>query len=271
MYACDFEYDGHYLSDYGFIICTFGTDSDTDNISPGSMITFNTVSKNAGKKYGLAGTRYEECIQADFEICKNPEFHEDLSITKEEYRNIMRWLNRREFLRFRLLHDEADAHNEFYYEASFNIEKIESDKILYGMHLTLETNSTFGYGMEQVISWTITDTSKKKIINDISDEIGHIYPSMRITINQSGTLSIYNELENCRMEIKNCTKGEIINIDGEAQIISSSLNSHHIYDDFNFEFFRIGNTFENRINKISISLPCKIEFRYSPIVKDSPF
>lgn len=44
MYALDFEYDGQYLSDYGFIICDFNSSSGADIVSAGSMITFNTVS-----------------------------------------------------------------------------------------------------------------------------------------------------------------------------------------------------------------------------------
>ena len=51
MYACDFEYDGQYLSDYGFIICNFNGSSDFDVVSAGSKITFNTVSRHRGKKY----------------------------------------------------------------------------------------------------------------------------------------------------------------------------------------------------------------------------
>lgn len=72
------------------------------------------------------------------------------------------------------------------------------------------------------------------------------------------------------MVIKNVSVGEVITIDGPTHIITSSLDSHKLYDDFNFEFFRIGNTINNRNNRISASLPCKLEFTYSPIIKDSP-
>lgn len=270
MYALDFEYDGQYLSDYGFVICNFGGASDMDIISAGSKITFNTVPRNTGKKYSLTGTKYDECIQATFDICKNPELYHDLRISNDEYRDIMRWLNRREFLKFQLLNEEDKEQETCYYEASFNVDKILVNKVLYGMKLTMETNKPFGYGQEQMVSWTIGDVTKSKVLSDMSDEIGYTYPSMVITINRSGDFSIHNELENCTMVIKNCTVGEVITIDGDTHIIKSSLNSHRIYDDFNFEFFRIGNTINNRNNKISVSLPCKLEFRYSPIIKDTP-
>ena len=49
MYASDFEYDGHYLSDFGFVVCDFDGASSYDVISAGSKITFNKVSRNRGK------------------------------------------------------------------------------------------------------------------------------------------------------------------------------------------------------------------------------
>lgn len=270
MYALDFEYDGQYLSDYGFVICNFGGTSDMDVISAGSKITFNTVARNRGKKHSLTGTQYDECVQATFNICKNPELYDDLRITNDEYRDIMRWLNRNEFLKFQVLNEDDKEQETCYYEASFNIDKIVVNKVLYGMELTMETNKPFGYGQEQSVSWTIGDTSKTYVLSDMSDEIGYTYPSMIITCNRAGDLSIHNDMENCTMTIKNCSVGEVITIDGDALIISSSLDSHHIHDDFNFEFLRIGNTINNRNNRITVTLPCKLELKYTPIIKDTP-
>ena len=133
----------------------------------------------------------------------------------------------------------------------------------------MQTNKPFGYGQEQRVILNISDTQKTYSFNDVSDEVGYIYPNMVIRINENGTLTLHNEMENCTMEIKNCIVGEVITIDGENQIITSTLNSHHIYDDFNFEFFRIGNTVNNRRNRITCSLPCKLEIKYSPIIKDA--
>lgn len=134
----------------------------------------------------------------------------------------------------------------------------------------METNKPFGYGQELSVSWDVSDTTKTYVLSDMSDEIGYTYPSMVITCNRAGDLTIYNEMENCTMVIKNVSVGEVITIDGTTHIIESSLDSHNIYDDFNFEFFRIGNTINNRNNRISASLPCKLEFTYSPIIKDTP-
>lgn len=270
MYACDFEYDSQYLSDYGFIICDFGGGSDMDTISAGSKITFNTVSMHLGKVYGLTGTTYDECVTATFDICKNPEEYDDLRITNDEYRDIMRWLNRRKFLKFQMLNEDDRNQETCYYEASFNVDKLMVNKVLYGLELTMETNKPFGYGQESSISWDIVDPNKVYILSDMSDEVGYIYPSVEITCKAEGDLVIHNETENCTMQIKNVSVGEVIHIDGKTHIIETSLSSHKIYDDFNFEYLRIGNSITNRSNKITASLPCKLKIIYSPVIKDTP-
>ncbi len=267
MYACDFEYDGRYLSDYGFIICAFNGSSE-DTVSAGSKITFNTVSRHRGKRYSLVGTQYNECITATIEICKNPDVYSDLKISNDEYRDIMRWLNRNEFLKFQVLNEDREQ-EPYYFNASFNISKRIIDGGIYGLQLAMETDRPFGYGQELTVSWTISDTAKTYVLRDVSDEIGYIYPSIKITCTKAGDLTIYNAMEDSNMVIKNVSAGEEITIDGSAQIIESSLSSHKIYDDFNFEFLRIGNTINDRNNQITVSLPCKLEITYAPIIKDA--
>lgn len=274
MRAIDFEYDNRYLSDYGFIICDFNFGSGANEIDAGSTITFNKISRHSGKKYSLSSTQYDECITTSFDICKNPDIYdsEDMEISNDEYRDIMRWLNRREFLKFQVIDDGNDnfERDTCYYNASFNIDKIKINEKLYGMRLKMETDKPFGYGQEQSVSWTFSDSNVSKILSDISDEIGYIYPTVIITINRNGDLSLYNELENCTTVIKNCKVGEVITLDGDTHIITTTYISHDVCNDFNYEFFRIGNTINNRNNRISVSLPCNVVIKYTPIIKDTP-
>jgi len=114
------------------------------------------------------------------------------------------------------------------------------------------------------------DANTTKILNDMSDEIGVTFPAMKITCQASGNLSIHNDLFDCTMTIKNCTSGEIITVNNNAQIITSTNENHKIYNDFNYEFFKFGNTFTERQNHITVTLPCIIELKYSPIIKDVP-
>lgn len=270
MYALDFEYDGQHLSDYGFIICDFDSSSGAMIATAGSKITFNTVSHRNGKKHGLVGSQYSECIQSTFDICKNPDINDDMWITNDEYRDLMRWLNRNEFLKLQIIcEDDPDA-DPCFYEASFNVEKIKIGEILYGLRLSMETNKPFGYGQERCISWLFNDTAISHILRDESDEIGYIYPTLSIHCLADGDLLIRNDLTDCNMKIRNCRTGELITIYGDTQIIKTSYSTHKIYDDFNYDFFKIGNTISDRNNKISVSLPCKLDIKYRPIIKDAP-
>lgn len=272
MYAIDFEYDGQYLNDYGFIICDFDSSSGANVVDAGSKITFNKVSRNRGKQYSLASTQYDECIQATFDICKNPDVYdpESMIITNDEYRDLVRWLNRREFLKFQVFDRDDSERDTCYYNASFNIDKIKIGELLCGLRLTMETDKPFGYGQEQRASYTFSNTTKPYLLSDISDEIGYIYPHVVITCYEAGDLQLHNDLGDCTTIIKNCEIGEVITLSGEIQIISTTSNTHDICNDFNYEFFRIGNTISTRSNRITASLQCKIEIKYYPIIKDTP-
>ena len=105
----------------------------------------------------------------------------------------------------------------------------------------------------------------KHFIDDISHEEGYIYPHTEIVVNQNGDLTIHNAIENRDTIIKNCVAGEVITMD--YPVITSSISSHRIQNDFNWNFFRIANTFDNSRNDINVSIPCSIKIKYSPVVK----
>lgn len=266
MYSIDFEYDGQRLSDYGFIICKFNPSNGVEIIDSGSKITFNKIAMNNGKRFGLTSAIYKECIQFTFDICKNPDLYdyEEREISDNEYKDIMRWLNRREFIKFKFI-DEYKR--DCYYNGSFNVERIQIAEKTYGLHLILETDKPFGYGETENITLRFENDTTTNIIEDVSDEIGYIYPSLSIVCGIDGDLYLYNKSINCTMLIKNCSAGEQITIDGDILAIFSSNDSHDICNDFNYEFFKIGNTLDSRENIINASMPCIVDVKYSPIIK----
>ena len=60
---------------------------------------------------------------------------------------------------------------------------------------------------------------------------------------------------------------EVITIDGKNQLITSSLSSHNLANDFNYFFPRIINTYEERCNTFTPKKKKKIKITYSPIRK----
>lgn len=322
MKAYDFEYNGRTLSSFGMILCRF--DSGGLETIDGVQITFNTVSTLNGEKHKLTSVKYEDCLEATVQICKNSCTSDVTEISSHEYRELMKWLTRKKFLKLKILDED---HIDLYYEASFvSINRIEIDGRLYGLELNILTNRPFALKEPQTVdvktnklyTWEkyyktsenkkgdftgeyVTSYDRNKYpddgiiiypdgdiepsytpiegsyyyvygyeenvtsINNMSYEEGYIYPYTEITVLEDGDLDIYSVLENRNTIIKNCVVDEVITMD--YPIIQSSVQSHNIQNDFNWNFFRIANTYDNSRNDLTTSIPCKIQIRYSPIVK----
>lgn len=310
MKAKDFEFDGKCLSSFGFAICNFDGNKGLVTID-GAEITFNTVPSFNGQKYNLTSTQYEDCLEAVIQVCKYSCSTDVQEISSIEFREISKWLNRKKFLKFKILDKE---HIDLYYNASVkSINRIEINGKLIGLELNIVTNSpnafkeprTFDVRIRKSYTWERygkTNDGKKgerigeyvtsynrdsypddgvknnyyyiyvdenfdneAVINDISDEEGHIYPYTEIIVNENGNLNIHNAIEDRNTYIANCVAGEVIIMD--YPIIKSSVSSHDILNDFNWNFFRVANTYNNNRNDLTISIPCNIKIRYSPIVK----
>lgn len=261
MVIYDFEFDGIRLSEKGFILCNFGSKG-LETISNGSQTTFNTVSTLGGSKHNLTNVTYDNCLESVFQICKNSCSDKDMEISSVEFRQLTKWLSRKSFLKFKLLSEE---HIDIYYEVKFDINRIEINGKLYGLELTAQTNRPFALQEQKTIIINNKYVNGNHTVNDTSHEEGYIYPHTEIIVVEDGDIDIYNALEDRHTIIKNCVSGEIITMD--YPIIQSSISSHEIQNDFNWNFFRIANTFDNSRNDIKVSIPCSIKIKYSPIVK----
>ena len=261
MRVYDFIYDGERLSDKGYLICKFDS-SGTDTITNGSELTFNTIPTQRGAKYELTSVEYSDYLTATFQICKNTCISSIEEITVEEMRDIMRWLNRKEFHKFSFTNYE---YVNIYFEASFNVSRIEVGGILCGFELQMVTNSPFAYYKPVKVAIKNLISNGTKTIMSQSDEEGYIYPEMQITMDASGDLEIHNDIEDRTMFIKNCEKGEVIKLN--YPVIETSLASHKIQNDFNWRFLRIAKTYRDNANHLTISLPCTIELVYTPRIK----
>lgn len=265
MKAYDFQYGEHNLHDFGMILCRFGS-SGLDTVSDGSEITFNTISTQNGAKSELVSTVYENNLEATLQICKHSCTGGVQEITAAEHRELTRWLSRKRFLKFKIL-DEDNI--DLYHEAIINVNKIELDGRLMGLELNVFTNRPFALHEPKTIMIKNTEQDGKHSINDISHEEGYIYPYTEITIGDIGsekkTFVITNAIENRKTVIENCVSNEVIIMD--YPVIQSSISSHHIQNDFNWNFFRVANTYENSRNDLTVSIPCTIKIKYSPIIK----
>lgn len=261
MRVYDFEFDGKNLSDFDMILCNFG-DKGLDTVSNGSVATFNTVPSLGGSMHNLISTQYEDCLETTIQICNNPCGGNDMEISSATLRELTKWLCRKQFLKFKFL---SEAYIDIYYEVKIDVSRIELDNKLVGLELNIVSNRPFALKEPKTIIINNKVENGKHSLNDSSYEEGYIYPFTEITINQDGNLSIYNAIEDRETYIANCITGEVITMD--YPIIQSSVSSHDIQSDFNWNFFRVANTINNSRNDLTISVPCTIKIKYSPIVK----
>ena len=270
MYALDFQYDNRYLSDYGFMVCDFNGQDGANFVSAGSQITFEKTKRNNGYKHSLISAQYNECVTTEFDICKIPEIYDDLEITNEECRDLFRWLARKEFCKFNVLSENENDFETCYFLASFTIKKIYIREKLFGLHLTMQTDSPFGFGNTKQYTKNVSNGSGTITIDDESDEIGDTNILMEVTCKSSGNLVITNTTTGLATVINNCSYNEVITINSDLQIITSSDSNHNIMNDFNFIFFKISNSLTGRKNTIRFSMPCSVSITYTPIIKDIP-
>lgn len=261
MKAYDFEYDGLNLSDKGFMLCSFDK-SKIDTVENGVEINMETSPFYNGDVNYILTANYESTLTATFQICKNPCTGEDLNITVDEVRDMASWLCRKGFNKFKIFDDD---YLNVYYEATFNMSRIIRNGNVIGLELEMITNRPFGVMEDTVINIKNEVENGVENFYSISDDEGFIYPKVKITIKQDGDLKISSIFVQRDTIIKNCKAGEIIEMD--YPVIKSSLESHKIQNDFNWNFFRIENKFKDKRNLIQISIPCEIEMIYSPIAK----
>ncbi len=270
----DFEFDGKWLSDFGYMLCTFDSGYGAQTVQSGSKITFNKVKMNGGRHYSLLGVQYDECLTTTLNICKDPDcgrWDDNYYITDDDYRDIARWLNRSEFLKFRYADYEDLSAKQCYFNVSFNLNKITLSSRTIGIELNLETDAPFGYGEQESYVVHATDPRYCYWASVVSDELGHVFPSIEITCLGEGDLTIKNETIDCEMIVRNCKDGEIVSVNGDTFEICSSDGNHKLEKDFNFMYLPLANSYGDSNNKISVSIPCELKISYTPIIKDTPF
>lgn len=274
MIITDFSYgeNNKKLSDFGFIVCRFDS-SGLNTVSNGAVVEFNSVLVQNGTKHELTSSAYSDCLETTIQICKNPCANGSIEIDQTTFRELTRWLCRRKFLRFKPISDE---YLDLYHEAIISVSRVELDGKLVGLELEIKTNRPFALHEPKLITINNTEINGKHSINDTSHEEGYIYPYTVITIGNiddipenERNLNIHNAIEDRDTYIANVSTGEVITMDYPVvkSVVQSSDSSHNIQNDFNWQFFRVANTFDNSRNDLTISLPCSIKIEYSPIVK----
>jgi len=271
MRAKDLTFAGETLSSHGFMIAGFDDPPAGDEVTTDSQRSFTTVSMFYGAYQPFIYTSYEDRLVMEFTVMKQVcdddgkeinASQDDMRITQNEIRAMKRWLSRPTPHKLTIADSE---YADFYWEGTFNVQEIHLLGATYGLKLTFESNRPFALQNELVYSGEL-NTGGRIIIDDVSDEEGHIYPSLEVTCLATGDLQLHSEIENRTTIVKNCKVGETITFTPTLQVRTNNTE-HSIGDDFNYKFVRICNTYDNVRNIITTTIPIRYVLKYNPIAK----
>jgi hypothetical protein len=265
MFCKTFWFNGHHSDDFGLYILSLDNFEEDNTI--GSNIEFTTIKNSNSDVEKVVAAQYSESITTKIQVFKLENCHKMGEINPRELSNIMRWLNRKDgFHTFKLIEEDYD---DLCFEAMINATKIKIGGYIYGLELTIATNKPYVCTDDITKTFTVAKNQPIVLLDD-SDEVGYRYCHIQIKLLEAGNLSICNGIENRYTVINNCKQGEVIEMSGDTQIITSSLSSSThstLYDDFNYAYFRLANTYDNRVNKLTFSLACQITLTYNFIRK----
>lgn len=124
--------------------------------------------------------------------------------------------------------------------------------------LTMRCDSPYAYGRQSTTRWyECVDSPITFEVMNLGQK--DIYPSIYISKTENGNVEISNlSRANSVTKINSLVKGEKVIINGENQIIETSLPNTYRYDNFN-DFYMplyVGN------NRIQVTGSCKIKLQY---------
>ena len=291
MYLVDFIYDGLKLSNFGCMVGDAVTSSDSA-INMGSVVQFETAINHGTYTSEIINADYPDVYTVTFDIFKKncgsgyTDVFDDKEVTW-----FMRWLNRKDYHKFVPIYDNPKDFYRLFFMGTFTeCKAIVIQGQVYGFALTFTSNSPFAYldykpntfnivnngvpfSYIDTSGTTQTVTGGTMTLYDESEEIGAVYPtSFKIQLTDTGNLIILNDMDDPTRytEIKNCVEGEIITLDCIHKVITAKrgqVDHPKLYNDFNYVFPRLVNSFDERMNTFHVSVNSTITIDYNPIRK----
>lgn len=268
LYCTEFIFDGISSKEYDLIICSFdGTKN--GEMTAGSKIEFTTFKAPNSNRWVKTGSSYTEQLTFNFQICKYKCDKSNVEpISERELAFLMRWLVRKEYKDLQFI---QEGYENIFYHCQINAQKYEVAGECVGLSLTVVCDAPFGWSELMTYDATVTGSSSFSLY-DSSDEIGVVYPDIQIVSNKNQAISIENKTTNMKTSIKNCQANEQIVLSNETAkssmcvLVENAMeySGQHstFYDDFNWDWFSIGNTFNNRVNEIIITGDCSMHFEW---------
>ena len=260
VYTNGFTFDNTTSDELGLMVCEFN--GNTPSETSGGNIEFTLTSAPIRNRWYKSGNaNYSEAIKFEFQVMKQ-NFE---PIDSYEYSTYARLLQRKDdYKEFTITKLDYDT---VHFYAQLNISPIQVGGDIMGINITGTTDSPYAYG--QMITKKISTENGIGMLKfvDMSDEIGYIYPDIKIDISSACNLKITNETSGEIFKLNNCVNNEIINIDSTILEMTSTALSHKLYEDSNYKFPRIVNDINKRTNIFKVEGNCTLTMKYRPIRK----
>lgn len=269
IWAESFVLNGIPCEKYGLMICDFDMNNGKNESTAGSEIELKTSKIPMSNKWTLYNSNYSKPLEFKITVCKM----DKTSIHILEQSAINRWLSsiQNSYQWFQFV--QSDYEGIFFRVKCTEINNISISNINYGMEIAFICDAPYGYSQEYTTVYSGTNDGINVTFIDNSDDIGELFPLMRLNVKNDGDISICNNLTmdiddtNTWFKIKNCKKGEVVTVDCEKEIITTTLPSHKIYNDFGWIWFSFYNNLNTRRNNLTILGDVEVTFTYRFIRK----
>lgn len=199
---------------------------------------------------------YSEKLRPSISLIKNNCYNSnDTGLTEFEIRNILRLITGfHEYKWMKVITDDI-SEDTWYKVKIVSTALIRYPGIVAGIKINMECDSQFGYSPINVIKQKVTAYKPFYIFNNSDDIYNYLYPKIDIKLEEDGNIELVNNTENWTSIINNVVTDEIVTINSEKQILTST-NEHEnvLLDDFNLHWFRL----VNGLNEYSCNLNCEI-------------
>lgn len=264
IYAQRFIYDNISCENYYLEICDFESGNGLIKTSGGSAVEIKSAKPLGNDRWLNYDNQYNEPLKFTIHVMKTD--HQPIPLMDQSF--IGEWLLRRDTTYRPFQFDCPEYGDILFYAKVESINEISIGGVVYGIEINFVTNAPYGFSPVLHKTWQVTSPSQTFTFLNSSEEVGYLYPNMKITINEDCDFSITNNKDNKPFKINGCKAGEIITIDGQYRVYPvTTLDTHDLSKSFNYHWFRFVKNFNDNTNKITVNGKAIIELDYQFIRK----
>lgn len=180
-------------------------------------------------------------------------------LSEYEIRSILRLITGTVGYKWMKVVTDEISEDTWYRAKVINTALVRVAGIVVGLKIFMECDSQFGYSPIQHADKSVSAYEPFRIFNNSDDIYTYLLPNLKIIMAESGNLEITNNSEPWKTIINNVSNGEIIEINSEKEILTSSISHPNVLlNDFNLHWIRM----VNGINEYVTNLNCEMQFSF---------